>query len=354
MSPGGNTMPVTTIIFDAGDTLIALNSNDTRPMVEWDVLEAVPGVKEMLERLNWRHRLAVGSNADVSDGPMLAAALARLGIVEYFSDFFSSVDLGVRKPEPAYFKIIENSMNVLPSEVVMVGDSYVNDVLGAVQAGWRAIWFNPSGEAVTGLAPQHTAELACMTDLPGALDLIDLPSIAQSHIWLAEQGASANLLVHVDMVAALSYQMAVWLRQAGEDIDPVLAHRGGLLHDLAKITARPLKADHGVMAAKMLAERGQQELGQIALRHMLFNLLDKANSPRSWEEKLVYFADKLVESGQIVHFHERLAALRERYKIATPEEEMNALLAALGALDSEICRSLSWTPAELLEQLKIA
>ncbi|HEY4692615.1 MAG TPA: HAD-IA family hydrolase [Bellilinea sp.] len=347
-------MPVTTIIFDAGDTLIALNSDDTRPMVEWDVLEAVPGVKEMLERLNGRHRLAVGSNADVSDGPMLAAALARLGIVEYFSDFFSSVDLGVRKPEPAYFKIIENSMNVLPSEVVMVGDSYVNDVLGAVQAGWRAIWFNPSGEAVTGLAPQHTAELACMTDLPGALDLIDLPSIAQSHIWLAEQGASANLVVHVDMVAALAYQMAVWLRQAGEQVNPVLAHRGGLLHDLVKIPALAVRVDHGQMAADLLIERAQPELAEIARRHILFNLVDDRLRPRTWEEKLVYYADKLVESSQIVSFQERLTALRERYKIATPEDEMTALIDSLGALELEICRPMGFTPVKLLENLKLA
>ncbi|MFA5836259.1 MAG: HAD-IA family hydrolase [Bellilinea sp.] len=347
-------MPVTTIIFDAGDTLINLNSDDSRPMVEWDVLEAVAGVKEMLDRLNGRYRLAVGSNADVSDGPMLAAALARLGIAQYFSDFFSSVDLNKRKPDPAFFKIIEKSMGVLPSEVVMVGDSYVNDVLGAVGASWRAVWFNPSGAAVTGLAPQHSAEVTLMVDLPKALGPIDLPSISQSHAWLAEQSASANLLVHVDLVAALAYQMAVWLRQAGEEVDPVLVHRGGLLHDLAKITAQPLKADHGQLADKILAERGQQELGQIALRHMLFNLLDKANSPRSWEEKLVYFADKLVESGQIVHFHERLAALRARYKIAAPEEEMNTLVAALGALEREICLPLSWTPVELLGQLKTA
>lgn len=347
-------MPVTTIIFDAGDTLINLNSDDSRPMVEWDVLEAVAGVKEMLDRLNGRHRLAVGSNADVSDGPMLAAALARLGIAQYFSDFFSSVDLNKRKPDPAFFKIIEKSMGVLPSEVVMIGDSYVNDVLGAVEASWRAVWFNPSGAAVTGLAPQHSAEVTLMADLPKALGLIDLPSISQSHAWLVEQGASANLLVHVDMVAALAYQMAVWLRQAGERINPVLAHRGGLLHDLAKITARPLKANHGALAAEMLAEHGQPELAEIARRHMLFNLVDPSNPPCSWEEKLVYFADKLVESSQIVHFRDRLAALRERYKIVAPEEEMNALVAALGILESEICRPLSWTPLELLGQLKTA
>jgi len=348
-------MPITTIVFDGGDTLIKVDPAQTGPMMDWPVLEAVVGVPEMLGALDGRYRLVVGSNASDSDGAKVKAAMARLGIGQAFAACFTQAELaGARKPDLVFFLALEQKLGVPRSELVMVGDSYTFDILGAAGAGWRSVWFNPRSEAVPALAPEHSAEIRSMKDLPAVLYHLNLPSIAESHAWLAGQGASANLLVHVDMVAALSYQMAVWLRQAGEDIDPVLAHRGGLLHDLAKITARPLKADHGQLAAKILAERGQQELGQIALRHMLFNLLDKANRPRSWEEKLVYFADKLVESGQIVHFHERLAALRERYKIVTPEEEMNALLAALGALESEICRPLSWTPAELLEQLKIA
>ena len=348
-------MPIPTIVFDSGDTLIKIAPGQSGPMVDWPVLKAVAGVPEMLDALNGRYRLVVGSNASDSDGAKIKAAMVRLGIGQTFAACFTQAELaGARKPDLAFFLALEQKLGVPRSELVMVGDSYTFDILGAAGAGWRSVWFNPRSEAVPALAPEHSAEIRSMKDLPAVLYHLNLPSIAESHAWLAGQGASANLLVHVDMVAALAYQMAVWLRQAGEDVDPVLAHRGGLLHDLAKITARPLKADHGQLAAKILAERGQQELGQIALRHMLFNLLDKANSPRSWEEKLVYFADKLVESGQIVNFHERLAALRVRYKIATPEEEMNALVAALGALESEICRPLSWTPLELLEQLKTA
>lgn len=348
-------MPIPTIVFDGGDTLIKVDPAQTGPMMDWPVLEAVSGISEMLAALNGRYRLVVGSNAGDSDGAKVKSALARLGMDRAFAAYFTPAELnGARKPDLAFFLALEQKLGVPRSEIVMVGDSYTFDILGATRAGWRSVWFNPRDEVVSTLAPEHSAEIRSMKDLPAVLNHLDLPSIAESHTWLAGQGASANLLVHVDMVAALSYQMANWLRRAGEKVDPVLAHRGGLLHDLAKITARPLKADHGQLAAKILAERGQQELGQIALRHMLFNLLDKANSPRSWEEKLVYFADKLVESGQIVHFHDRLAALRERYRIVTPEEEMNVLVAALGVLESEICRPLFWTPLELLGQLKTA
>jgi len=68
----------------------------------------------------------------------------------------------------------------------------------------------------------------------------------------------------------------------------------------------------------------------------------------------VYYADKLVESSQIVSFQDRLAALRQRYKIATPESEMKALINALSTLELEICRPMGFTPGELLENLKLA
>lgn len=347
-------MPLTTIIFDAGDTLIALNSDDTRPMVEWDVLEAVPGVKDALERLYGSYRLAVASNADVSDGPMLAAALARLGMRQYFLEFFSSVDLGVRKPDPAFFKVVEKTMGVLPGELVMIGDNYNNDVLGAVQSGWRAIWFNPSGQAAPGLAPRCDAEISRLVDLPDALQQLNLPTVDQAYRWLTDQNGQGHLLTHVEMVAALAYQMAVWLRQAGEKVNPVLSHRGGLLHDLAKVPARHQNLDHGRLGAEMLQERNQLALAEIADRHVLFSLLDDQRLPTTWEEKLVYFADKLVEMGHIVSFHERLAAMQQRYQISMASEEWERFVSAITVLELEICKPLAWEPAELLKNLKSA
>lgn len=347
-------MSVSTIVFDAGDTLIVIDPAETSPMVEWAALEAVPGVSEALAGLDGKYQLAVASNADVSNGPMIAAALARLGLEKWFTYTFSSVDLKARKPDLRFFKLVETALGVPSSQIAMVGDSYANDVAGAVQAGWRSVWYNPAGMAAPGLAPLHDAELNRMVDLPLALENLDLPTISEANEWLAEQEAGAKLMNHVSMVAALAYQLAVWLRQAGEYVDPVLTHRGGLLHDLAKVPAKAQNVDHGRLAGKMLTDRGQPILAQIADRHVLFNLLDEHRTPRTWEEKLVYYADKLVERGKIVNFRQRLAAMRERYKQPAPEEEMDRLISAISMLENEICGRLRRTPEQLLEQLRIA
>ncbi len=348
-------MPVSTIVFDGGDTLVVVDPALSGPMAFWPQLEAVTGVRKMLSELNRGYRLVVGSNATDSDALLVNAAMARLGLDAHFAAYFTPAELdGARKPDPAFYLSIEHHLGVHPSELVMVGDSYRNDVSGAVKAGWRAVWYNPSGQAAPGLAPLHSAEILSMEDLPSALESIEWPSITESIDWLVEQGARAKLLSHVNMVAALAYQMGVWLRRAGEVVNPVLVHRGGLLHDLAKIPAKAQGVDHGRLAAEMLADRGQPELAEIADRHVLFNLIHDDRCPRTWEEKLVYFADKLVERGQIVNFQQRLAAMQERYKKPTSETEMNKLVFALSELESEICRPLGWSPEQLLGQLRTA
>ena len=57
------------------------------------------------------------------------------------------------KPHPDSYAAICRALNVTPDRAVMVGDSWPNDVTGAVTAGLRAVWYNPSGQP----APAQTA-----------------------------------------------------------------------------------------------------------------------------------------------------------------------------------------------------
>src|SRR5574340_204166 len=348
-------MAVRTIVFDAGDTLIKVDPAAAGSMAHWPQLQAVPGAGEMLAALAGRYRLAVASNAADSNAPLVKAGLARLGLDGYFPDVFTPAELnGVKKPDPAYFRALEDRLGASRSDLVMIGDGYDVDVTGAVQAGWQAVWYNPTGKAAPGLAPLHGAEINRLNDLPAALDDLKLPTLSEAKRWLIEQDAGNKLQVHVTMVAALAYQLAVWLRQAGVSVNPVLAHRGGLLHDLAKAPARAQQVDHAWLAGQLLAERGQPTLAQIADRHLFFNIIDPKRCPRTWEEKLVYCADRLVERGSIVDFRQRLAAMQERHKIPMPEDERDRIIDAIGALEGEICRLLNRTPGQLLDDLRSA
>ena len=203
-----------------------------------------------------------------------------------------------------------------PNNLMMIGDDYRADILGAAQAGWRTMWFNPEIEPCPGLAPVHTQEIYSMSRLPDLIEKREFPGWNLCLTWLLEQNASHNILLHTQTVAAVAYQLALWLRAARHGIDPILAHRGGMLHDLAKLLSLRTGAssvDHGRLAAQLLNACNQPELAEIARRHLLFCLTDEDRMPETWEQKVVYFADKLVEKTQLVSLEDRLRALRERY-----------------------------------------
>jgi len=72
--------------------------------------------------------------------------VAKLNLSPYIagSRIFASNKGGVRKPNPAIFLGAARSVGVDPSQCVMIGDSWKNDVSGALKAGMRAVWLNRS------------------------------------------------------------------------------------------------------------------------------------------------------------------------------------------------------------------
>jgi len=53
-----------------------------------------------------------------------------------------STEIGFNKPAARFFEHIVSSTDLMPQQVLMVGDDQTNDVDGAVAAGLQAIWLN--------------------------------------------------------------------------------------------------------------------------------------------------------------------------------------------------------------------
>ncbi|MEP7352248.1 MAG: HAD family hydrolase, partial [Acidobacteriota bacterium] len=53
---------------------------------------------------------------------------------------FLSFQAGVMKPDPEFFRQALRALGVLPENVVMIGDTYKNDILPAIELGMRTIW----------------------------------------------------------------------------------------------------------------------------------------------------------------------------------------------------------------------
>lgn len=136
-------------------------------------LELFPMVNELLGALQEKG-LQVGI---ITNGPAehQRNKIKALGLTNYISEehIFISGELGIAKPDPRIFQLAAEKTGHSPSELLYVGDSWDNDVIGAYQAGWDAVWFNhrkrqPGSEQIQRLAEiDHLMELIENNELKG-------------------------------------------------------------------------------------------------------------------------------------------------------------------------------------------
>ncbi len=345
----------TALVFDWGDTLMRVFPEYQGAMVDWPRVEAVEGAAEALQKLHGRYRLFVATNAANSSAAQVQAALDRVGLAGFFEQVFTMHELGSRKPAPGFFTALSETIAEKPADCVMIGDELKADVLGPLQAGWRSIWFNPTNQPAPGLVPLHGGDIDHLADLPGAVEHLDLPRIETCLIWLLQNTTALNLLQHQLSVGAVAYLMALWMRANGTQVEPILAQRGGLLHDIGKITPQKEGENlpHNEAGARALEALGEPALAQITRRHQLYSLNDPELIPTTWEQKLVYFADKMVEKqAGLMTAQERIERLRQRYNLNP--HQLDQLMPRLLALQEELCRRAGVPEDELIPRLKAA
>lgn len=118
-----------------------------------------PDALDTLTRTRQLGRIALLSNTPAFGVPLLDT----LGLREPFRVLGLSAELGTLKPELAAFEALQKRLALFPGNLVMVGDSWTDDVAGALAAGWTAIWVNRNGAP----RPDHDpdAELVEVADL---------------------------------------------------------------------------------------------------------------------------------------------------------------------------------------------
>lgn len=67
-----------------------------------------------------------------------------LGVLELIPPerIFISGAVGITKPDRRLFDHVADKLGLSPASCCYIGDSWRNDVVGAVDAGWKVIWFN--------------------------------------------------------------------------------------------------------------------------------------------------------------------------------------------------------------------
>lgn len=94
--------------------------------------------------------------------------LEKVGLTHYFEDIIVSDEIGVAKPDGAFFTFAEKAANHPPKDqVLVIGDSINSDIQGGNLYGYDTCWFNPRDlDNISEIQPKYTiSDLSSIPDL---------------------------------------------------------------------------------------------------------------------------------------------------------------------------------------------
>lgn len=148
-----------------------------------------------------------------------------------------------------------------------------------------------------------------------------LPSPEEALKILQESGCSANVIRHCKAVAEIAVQIAEKCANNGVHVDIELVQIGALLHDIGR--AKTHGVNHPIAGAEIARSRDLPDsLVCIIERHLGGGISVREAREFSWpkgtyipetlEEKIVTYADKLIEGERRVPIEKTIQKLNER------------------------------------------
>lgn len=106
-------------------------------------------------------KLGIASNFDAR----LKTVCQGLKPLDECGRLFISSQLGVRKPNAAFFATISEQLKTPPERILLAGDDLGNDYYAAQAAGWQSVLIDPSG--------RHAVErrIATLAEMPAWLQI---------------------------------------------------------------------------------------------------------------------------------------------------------------------------------------
>ncbi|MBS7624128.1 MAG: TIGR00295 family protein [Candidatus Bathyarchaeia archaeon] len=143
----------------------------------------------------------------------------------------------------------------------------------------------------------------------------ELPSPEEALKILREVGCSEDVIRHCEAVANLAVEISKRCLRNGVAVDINLVHIGGLLHDIGR--SRTHSVHHVVVGAEIARSLNlPEQVVRIIERHagggisaeeaLELGWPNKSYIPETIEEKIVAYADKLVEGSKIISIEETI------------------------------------------------
>lgn len=127
------------------------------------VLEVLKRTRPVVKTLSEYYKLVLVSNFYGN----IQAVLKDFGLDGFFSRIVESSVVGVRKPDPAIYRLGVEAMGFPAGQVLVVGDSFSKDVVPAKKVGCKVAWLK--GEGWGNEETDDSLPDVVITDLPDLL-----------------------------------------------------------------------------------------------------------------------------------------------------------------------------------------
>ena len=155
-----------------------------------------------------------------------------------------------------------------------------------------------------------------------------LPTIDQAVRFLEYSGCSKHVIRHAEAVSKLAVEIAEACNENGCGVNLELVRVGGLLHDIGR--AETHSVHHAVKGAQIAESLGLPEsIISIIKRHVGGGITEEDARRLGWpedvymperlEEKIVSYADKLIDNERRVPIEERIQNLSKELPSASIE-----------------------------------
>ena len=124
-----------------------------------------------------------------------------------------------------------------------------------------------------------------------------------------------NILGHCKAVCKVAEEIAGNLINNGIKVNKTLVVAAALLHDVER-----LKKNHVIEGANLIRKLGFPEVAEVVKKHNLYKIENEEVQPHTFEEKIVFYADKRVIGNKVASLKERFDDITKRYNVSLDNE----------------------------------
>lgn len=126
----------------------------------------VKGAKEVLEKLSKKFMIGVLTNGF---NEVQYRKLFNSGLDRYIQRVVISDEISVQKPDARLFRYAEMETGATAESAIMIGDNPKNDIQGALDAGWRAIYYDCKRKEFESESERYLGRVEALDEIRGLL-----------------------------------------------------------------------------------------------------------------------------------------------------------------------------------------